>query len=363
MKIGILTFHCAHNYGAVLQAYALQQYLISLGHNVEIINIVPSFLKGYSKRAWLKCVTIRHPYRILKNLHSESKLYKLRKKRWQAFDSFIKNELYLSHEQNIIPDKYDAYIVGSDQVWNSKITKGLFPPYFCSFPFPKGKRIYLSYAASMESIQLSNFEKEQYRHLLKNFDYIGVREQELINVIAPLTEKKVHLTIDPTLLLDGDIWNKLAFRPLIKGKYVLLYRVWNDFNSRNIAKLWANSNGAKVIELVSWLDSNTNNNLFQAASPLQFVTLFKYADYIITDSFHGTSFSIIFKKDFYFVKVNNSQNRSESLLSFLGISDRIINKKDTPIFTQINYARVMDKLAILKCKSQQYLQNALCNKS
>lgn len=360
MNIGILTFHCAHNYGAVLQSYALQQYLTSLGHNVEIINIVPLFLKGYSKTAWLKCINIRHPYRILKNLYNESKLYKLRKKRWQAFDSFIKNELHLSQEQNIIPDKYDAYIVGSDQVWNSKITRGLFPPYFCTFPFPKGKRIYLSYAASMESTQLSYSEKEQYCRLLKNFDYIGVREQELIDVIAPLTEKKVYLNIDPTLLLDNGIWNKLASDPIIKEKYVLLYRVWNDFNSRNIANLWANENGAKVIELVSWLDPNTNNNLFQAASPLQFVTLFKYADYIITDSFHGTSFSIIFKKDFYFVKVNNSQNRSESLLSFLGISDRIINKKNVPTFTHINYAKVVDKLATLKCKSQQYLQNALC---
>lgn len=363
MKIGILTFHCAHNYGAVLQAYALQKYLIGLGHNVEIINIIPSFLQGYSKNAWLKCIAIRHPYISLKNLYNESKIFKMRKKRWQAFDSFINNELYLSKEQNIIPDKYDVYIVGSDQVWNSKITKGLFPPYFCCFPFSKGKRVYLSYAASMESMQLSNSEKEQYSHLLKNFDYIGVREKELINIIAPLTEKKVYHTIDPTLLLDNNTWNNLASSPIVKGKYVLLYRVWNDLNSRNIANSWAKENGAKVIELVSWLDPKTNNNLFQAASPLQFVTLFKYADYVITDSFHGTSFSIIFKKDFYFIKVNDSQNRSESLLSSLCISDRIINKEDRPIFNHINYAKVMDKLAALKCESQQYLQKALYSKS
>lgn len=362
MKIGILTFHFAHNYGAVLQAFALQRYLIAKGHDVEIINHVPPSMKNsYKRTIWRDCISWKHPFRSIHKLYIEFHLYKLRKLRWKGFDSFINNNLLLSKTQ-LIDNKYDAYIVGSDQVWNTKITKGFYGPYFCKFPFNKDKRLYISYAASMEANSIDETQKQTFIEYLKNFDYIGVRESVLVSILQPLTAKHIYQTIDPTLLVNSVFWDNMAKQPITSKRYILLYRVW-DNEARFIAKKMSNEYCCDVIELVSWLDYKTCKNKYQAASPNDFISLFKYSDFVVTDSFHGTAFSIIFNKNFYFVKTNNYQSRSESLLELLGLQDRIIDGDKVLYNTSsnIDYATVNKKLSILKNNSADFLDFALDN--
>lgn len=360
MKIGILTFHFAHNYGAVLQAFALQKYLIEKGHDVEIINHVPPSMKnGYKMTMWRECISLKHPFRSIYKLYVESHLYRLRKLRWKRFNSFINKNLILSNGQ-VVDSKYDAYIVGSDQVWNTKITKGFYGPYFCRFSFNKDNRLYISYAASMEANSLNEVQKRTYKEYLKSFDYISVRESAFVSLLQPLTTKQIYQTIDPTLLVNRDFWDKMTICPNVGKKYILLYRVWGN-EARLITNKMSAEYSLDVIELVSWLDYKTHKNKYQAASPIDFISLFKYADFVVTDSFHGTAFSIIFNKNFYFVKTNDSQSRSESLLMSLGLQNRIINGKELLNYklNNIDYTNVMNKLELLKKNSVNFLDLAL----
>ena len=143
MKIGILTFHCAHNYGAVLQCYAMQEFLRSKGHDVEVINYRPNYLLKPYKIFNVKRFSSKKPIRILKGLILEFLLFPVRLKRFYGFENFINNKLILSKTvtKESIPSNYDIYIVGSDQIWNPKITKGFDEIYFCRFPFEKGKKV------------------------------------------------------------------------------------------------------------------------------------------------------------------------------------------------------------------------------
>lgn len=362
MKVGILTFHWAHNYGAVLQAYALERYLIGRGYEVEIINHIPAFVKNaYGKSVWKSILSKKHPLASIRKLYNESKVYKLRERRWTVFNSFINSRLNLSEDMDIISDKYDVYIVGSDQVWNPKITHGFYPLYFCDFPFEKKNKVYISYAASSELKNITLEEKNKFIYYLQKFDCIGVRETALLRLLQPLTRTQICLTLDPTLLVDKDVFSCLTVNNNYSDKrYVLIYRVWDDQNIRRIAEMVAKKYDAEIIELVSWLDAHTCNNTFQAASPEEFVSLFKSAIYVVTDSFHGTAFSLIYNKSFFFVKVNDAQSRSESLLRLLGIEDRVL-RKDCNLSDdkEIDYIRVNKELEELRKDSICFIDAAL----
>ena len=153
MKIGILTFHCAHNYGAVLQCYAMQEFLRCKGHDVEVINYRPKYLLEPYKTFKVKRFLSKKPIRLSKGVIIEFILFPTRLKRFNGFEKFIKNRLSLSEKATCssISPKYDVYIAGSDQIWNPKITHGFDSVFFADFPFIKNMKKYISYAASMEA--------------------------------------------------------------------------------------------------------------------------------------------------------------------------------------------------------------------
>lgn len=357
MRIGILTFHCAHNYGAVLQCYALQETLKAMGHNVKVIDYRPNFLltpykiwdihrnKSYNsffKRLILECLT----------LHRRSVRYK-------AFDSFIKTRLNLTKEQQTILSSFDAYIMGSDQIWNPQITNGFHKPYFGYFDFPKENRKYIAYAASMEASSLNQEAKEFYIKALNNFDSISVREKTLADLLQPLTSKKIETVLDPTLLVNTDIWNSIVKRPLLNCKYVLVYQVCFDKNTWRIAQEIANQIGAKVVEITACINWKFKKNVYQSCSPEEFLGWIKYASCVVTTSFHGTAFSVIFNKPFYCVKLGKGDTRAASLLHELGLENRMIEKTSSLDFQLINYQKATMELNGLQNKSYQYLVSAL----
>ena len=360
-KIGILTFHCAHNYGAVLQCYALQEYLISLGYDARVINYRPSYLFKAYRIISRKGLRTKNPLRLIRNIFHELMMAPVRCVRRHNFNRFIRNMLILTPpvSRNEIPSDFDAYVVGSDQIWNPDITRGFDNVYFCNFPFRKEDRRYISYAASAEMDSLSTEDSDFYRRVLPGLDSISVREQKLKEILQPLVQKKIDQVLDPALLVDSQMWGKIASSNPVKDKYVLVYQVREDKDTEMVARHLAEQLGVRVVSLVAKVDS-WRSDACLTASPEDFVTMIRDAECVVTTSFHATAFSIIFNKPFYAVRLNDGKDsRVGSLLASLELEDRLIEKNDRPDFSGVEYTEANRRLHVLRTESQDYLKSAL----
>lgn len=362
MKVGILTFHCAHNYGAVLQCYATQEFLRGKGFDVEIINYRPKYLwKPYRVFARERFIR-KNLFLSLKLLIVEFWVLYNRCKRFRGFEKFINKRLNLGKVvTNIkLPFVYDAYIVGSDQVWNPKLTHGFDPIYFAHFPFPKGDKRYISYAASMEAKSLSDEQVEFFKKNLCNFDSLSVREDALLQLLQPLTSKHITHVLDPVLMVSPQIWDSFSSDKKSVEKYVAVYQVRNHPDTLRIAHHIAAQIGAKVRVLVAGPVFRPVEGTNQTSTPEDFVDTIRNAACVVTTSFHGTAFSVVFNRPFYTVQLNDGwDTRSQSLLVSLGLEDRIVDVTDSPQFAEVDYLFANQKLEELRCSSQEYLLNAL----
>ena len=359
MKIGILTFHCAHNYGAVLQCYALQETLRQMGHEVEVIDYRPDYLVKPYKWFDIHWFISRNPINAARKFSKEIVLLLTRIKRYRAFEKFISSRLNVSDRVNFdsIPSKYDIYIMGSDQIWNPYITHGFEPAYFGKFKFSKEKRKYIAYAASMETKSLGEKAQNFYKQTLKNFDAVSVREFQLATLLQPLTDKKIETVLDPTLLADSSIWNKIAKRPKINQKYVLVYQVRGEKqNILSVANKIACQLNAVVVEVTSWFSIQFKRIKIQNAAPEEFLGLIKYASFVVTTSFHGTAFSVIFNRPFYCIRLDDGcDTRSMSLLKNIGLENRMITKDLNPVPSGIDYVEANKRVADLRKMSMNFL--------
>lgn len=359
MKIGILTFHCAHNHGAVLQCYALQETLKELGHEVEVINYRPKFLTyPYRVLTWWPFGTWR-PWAIAHIIFNELILFRLRWTKYHKFENLINrwiNQSPIVSREEISPN-YDAVVFGSDQIWNDKITKGFDQVYFASMPFEKGAKKYIAYAASAGQTNFNEEQKSYLKRKLKNFDSISVRESSLK---AELDSMGIDSTLvsDPTFLLPFEKWKLAANAPKAKRPYVLTYEIAQDPNVQRIATSIASEIGADVIELKGGFTNLTNK--YQATSPDEYVGLFMNAACVVTTSFHGTAFSVICQRPFYNVRQGSAVDlRAESLLHSIGLSSRMIDKDSTPNFTEIDFKDAEEKLKHLRELSMSFISKAL----
>jgi hypothetical protein len=372
-KTGIITFHWADNFGAVLQSYALSKQIETFGIASEIINFVPYELeKGYlftfrikeeiRNRGVLR--TIRLFLSKIKNAHSINK-------RRRSFSDFRKRHL------KIVPDVlrtveelyintlvYDYYIVGSDQVWNPDFFLQTGGAYFLSFADKNTKKI--AYAASIANKQVEDyrniFEKE-----LKKFDYISIRENSDLEFIHKVCDKGAITVLDPTLLTDEKSWLGIATYNFSPGRFILVYDLFKDEELVKLANRIANEfdckiisytkNKGKVGRFINWMGS------FESYGPSDFLGLFKKAEFVVTSSFHGTAFSVIFNKPFYTVPHPTRGSRMIDLLKDLELNDRLVvhNKDLEFIDVAIDYESVNEKLNVMRRKSIDFLSTALGN--
>lgn len=359
MKIGIITFHFPVNYGAMIQAYAMQEHLRMMGHEVYIIDYAPEYhMNTYTgKRTWRWCV--------FGGLRSEipdrffSKFFDgVRKKRNANFMSFMKK--YLSLYPYTPEDEmscFDCILLGSDQIWNQQITNNCFDGPYYGDGF---KCRVFSYAASNRSKELNAAEQQQYREKLKQLYSIGVREVQLQKLLQPLTEKKVYLNVDPTLLASPTVYDSLDLRNPMDGKYVVVYELANHKKVQKMAKSYAKKIGAKVVILVDKTSPLFGKRFDQIADPEKFLAYIKNAECVFTTSFHGTVLSLAFKKDFYSIRQGNSADmRLDSILSQVNMMDRFIEMDDTPTVKAISYSDVDANLDKLRASSQWYLEHAI----
>lgn len=358
-KIGILTFHRVSNYGAVLQAYALETTLKNLGADCEIIDYQNSILTDQYNPYSRTYLNIRHPKRFLKNLV----LLPHVKKRNRLFNDFRKTYLSVSEkefDENDLPasDAYSKVIVGSDQVWNLACN-GNDTHYFLDFVDEKKCRRY-SYAASMSTIAFSNQVEESYKKLLSSFSRISVREHSAERFIKERLGMSACTSLDPTLLLERDEWDKLCRNPDdVTEEYVLVFLMKHSNKILEKALSYAHEKKLKVlyINLYEPFAGHDFKSLF-AVSPQNWLGYIRSAKYIITNSFHGTVFSILFEKNFttYLLDDDGKNERLLQLANITGLNERLRREDESIIKNDVDYSGVQERLLAERGKSLDYLK-------
>lgn len=343
MKVGILTFHNAYNYGAVLQTFATQEIVKSRGHDVEIIN----YHNQKVDRQYKKRIPRRKFYRIPLTLIGKYFF----NKRKEAYEKFIDKYLHLNKEvirsaENVTFDKYDIILIGSDQLWNKKITGGWDKMYWGDFKAsPNTRRV--AWSVSMNYTDLNKDDILFIKNHLENFDLISVRESDLFSFVSSLTSKKVYQTLDPTLVLPSTRWEEVCHDVKEKG-YIAVYAVQDEEKAIAFARSIASKHNKSLVIIRSYSKWNFTSENKEYAGPDDFLSYIRHADMVVTTSFHGAVFSIIYQKQFV-CPVFRDNIRVESLLESLNIRERRVKSiSEYNSLPPIDYTRVKKDLNTLR---------------
>ena len=354
MKIGILTFHRAFNYGAVLQCYALQETLKRMGHNVEVIDYrQPMIEKAYKciKWNWLAKKIIK-----FWKLPGYLKVIIQNLKQRKRFLNFLYTYLNInnSHFDSVIPDGYDYYIIGSDQLFNIKITNGLDPIYSAKFKKSDHSKV-IGYAISTSKESINAISKDEWSGIFERFDAISFRENILSQEIYKLYGKAIEVCLDPTLLSDCSIWDKIKHNSIIKKGCIVLYEVRKCKTDRDIllrkAKQLAKMSNSDIV--------NLSNKQFSIE---EWILYIKNAKCVVTSSFHATVFALIFNRPFYTFKLEDGNDtRYIELLENLEASDCLLQLNDSMTkIPEIDYGKINKHLMELRQHSLEFLSNHIC---
>ena len=367
-KLGIMTFYNAHNYGAMLQALALQDFFKN-SQNIDtyIINYRnPIIDNRYKLNNW-KSKKLKQ---IIKNIYKIIFYSKKFNKRNQAFESFIKNNFVLTKpyltEQELKEDypKFDYYVTGSDQVWNYKITNNVEDAYVLNFG--DENIIRFSYAASIGNDNIESKYNDIYKEKLKKLDMISVRENSAKIKLEGILKRDIFETIDPTLLVKREYWEeKLKCKEIReKEKYILAYQVDPNSEYNKIVNYISQKLGYKVIHFER--RNNNYKNILRSAyteGPLEFINLIKNAEFVINTSFHGTVFSTIFHKKFLVIPHTETGSRMIDYTDKIGLHNRIVYKledlNNIDFNETINYNNVERILENERKKSEEFIVKAL----
>ena len=354
MKIGILTYHRSHNYGALLQAIALRKVLSDMGHEVTFIDYWPAYHQhryALFSFASLKYRNIRGNLGYIKIC---LKNRKCRKDRINNFNIFISE--YIEPHLSSTNEKYDLVIHGSDQIWRKQLELRTYNPvYFGNHNIQTVKKI--SYAASMGMLPENNADKLTVKKLLSNLDSISVREIALKELCKSLGYTGTRQDVDPTLLLSSSEW--ISMYRLQKNskveRYALYYKITDSFDIGLLQKFVA-SKGLKLKIIYHMAVCKSTDENITTADPRQFLDLIYNASYVFTSSFHGLVFALLFHKPFYASFTQNSE-RAASLLETLNISGYLLNPKTViPTNVQaIDYDIVDSQLKHLRFSSIDFL--------
>ncbi|MFR2776306.1 MAG: polysaccharide pyruvyl transferase family protein [Anaerostipes sp.] len=322
MRVGILTFQFANNYGALLQAYALKEYIQREDVNVNIINYVSNHfhiaysINPFEKKNFASIVKASLKWPILTVQH-------------RKFIDFRNNylDLFDVEEKEILTYKYDTIVVGSDQVWNLSITNNDMKYFLCEDNDDAVFRK-ISYAASAnDSFPMGKYKNKIQKCLLE-FDAISVRENQLKQNLEKIGVN-CEVVCDPVFLLKKEKWSELSSNPrMIKQKYILAYMLKenNDLSEKaqQISKKYklpvvvVHPQGRRLCKV---------GKMRYDIGVSEFVGLIKNAEYVITNSFHAFAFSLIFSKKIYFECVEGTSNRILNLLEILDISSECLSSE------------------------------------
>lgn len=343
MKVGILTFHNAYNYGAVLQTYATQEIVKSRGHDVEIIN----YHNKKVDRHYIKKIPQRKFYRIPFALIGKYFF----NKRKEAYERFIDKYLHLTKEiirstEDVTLDKYDVILIGSDQLWNKKITGGWDKMYWGDFKAsPNTRRV--AWSVCMNNIDLDEDDLLFIKKHLENFDLISVRESDLLSFVSKLTSKRIYQTLDPTLVLPSENWEKVC-HDVKEKSYIAVYAVQDEDKAIAFARKIASIQDKSLVIIRSYSKWYFTSENKEYAGPDDFLSYIRHADMVVTTSFHGAVFSVIYQKQFV-CPIFRDNVRVESLLESLNIRERRVKTiGEYNSLPPIDYVRVKGDLNTLR---------------
>lgn len=355
MKIGIVTYHRSHNYGALLQAIAIRVVLKSLGHDAYYVDYWPSYHRRMYSMINFKQILNWHIRSNIKYLHNLCLTYKSKNRRRLSMFKFIKEYI----EPYCLPttEKFDIIIYGSDQIWRKQSeTHKYNPVYFGKNEFKTKKNI--TYAASMGIIPTSIKEKETIQKLVSNLDAISVREKSLAQLLETLHFSNVRINLDPTLLLTQEQWNNIIPSQNYNGpRYLLYYNLQpNAFSLEKIRK-FAIRKGLTLKIIYGNAIKHEDKNNISSTSADGFLELIRHSEFVFTSSYHGLVFSLLYAKPFY-ASFETNVERAKSILSILGLQEYLLSPKtDIPEdFKEINYKQIFTTLNSLRAESIDYLK-------
>lgn len=361
MKVGMITFHRATNCGAALQTFGLFSYLKELGVDVEIIDFIPNNI-AYTKKSklrkffhYIKCILTP-----IKTIHHN--------KREKQFNEFIQNNFIMSKD-SFFGDKdidkfstnYDCIISGSDQILNTTLT-GNSKAYYLNFSNLRK----ISYASSFGRTNISQKEIDYIKLYLNNFDAISVREKSSISIIQEYIKKPVEFVCDPVFLMNMNFWLQLTnFLEKKDNKYIFVYLMEDNEITSSVLEAVKKKYELTIVTVIGGKVSKKYPNIDYECGPRKFLQYIYNAEFVITNSFHATAFSLIFKKNFCTISHSCRNARLESLFNVLELENKLIDKvislEEINQFV-IDGDKEFSKMNNLIYNSKQYIKNNLKRK-
>lgn len=361
-KIANITWITYPNFGTFLQAYALQQYIISLGYedvildDSTVINNHVDWKFRVKKWIWSLGKTYR---RYINSQKIAQKLYGRFKEEHILIESNVKDVKRLN-------ETYDCFVCGSDQIWNPFSLSNPKSGFFYA-DFAEKKKI--SYAPSIGVSSVPSDFVDRFHALIKGFSFLSAREKEGQKIMQKLSGKCVANVVDPTLLLDGQQWSKLldSHKKIADEKYVLGYFLTPNPVYIEAAKAYAYKNGYKFKMFYTDKSYYSVADELITAGPIEFLQAIHDAQHLFTDSFHGSIFASIFKVQFITFKrfkntITSQNSRVENLLKIMDIEERLLSEEDVADIDKlekINFGHVWNQITPYITKSKEYLIHAL----
>lgn len=365
MIIRTITCHHAFNHGAMLQAYALLAYLQSLGHDATVIDYRPDYMPRLQMN--FDWVPPKYDFWFIRQLYRRVKLPFLQQEqeRRHALEKFFKKHIKITDtEYNAIeelrqnPPVADLYIAGSDQIWNTSFRNGQDSAFYLDFGIPKRR---ISYAASFATPQLAAGCEDFVKQKLSRFDAISVRETSGKKILETLGYEGV-VVVDPVFLLLREQWDTMGTSDCEQERYILTYDFERGGNPiAQVAMRLAKRGECKIYSVSPYRRQYAHRN-FVNVGPDKFVSLVKHAQCVVSNSFHGSAFAIIYGKNFLVVNRKDGLNvRMQDLLARYGLSHRLItpDAQDRLLMQDIYYAPVYERLEQDIEFSKSFLQNQI----
>lgn len=383
--IGLVTCYFHHNYGSMLQAYATEMIMQQMGLPFQTIackapinymqeNKILYIIKKLLIADWKMRLGKMKIERAKKENPIFAKNWEIRNK---AFDQFAETFFHVSpycknrEELTKMAENYSAFLVGSDQLWR---TDSVEHGYYTLEWVPDHIRK-IAYSTSIGVKEVPWFQVEKNKRFMNRFDHIALREQSACDLVYKLTGRKVPVVLDPTLLFTGDQWLEIQQQePLTNGKYIFCYLLGDNPSQREFIKTVKEKTGYKIVALQQLDDYIPSDEGFADEAPFvgprEFLNYIRNAEYVFTDSFHCSVFSILYKKNFFTFSrfaegaKQSTNTRIDNLLHITGLEERRMTKNKT-IEGIINFKRNFDgvdeKLNALRKSSMDYLCNAFKN--
>lgn len=348
MEIKIITIHAMHNPGSVFQAYALQRYL-SREHNAEIIDYRPAYF--YSEGSGLKL------------LLKKTLFHKNWKSREKKYDGFIRRNMrltqrYSSHDElKVAGLTADAFIVGSDQLWNTDYQCGRDLSFYLDF-VEHGRKI--SYSTSVGKPQIDEAGKELYVTWLMSFDGLSVRERSTALALSELLNRHVEWVCDPVFLLEKDAYTGFIGERIIKEEYAVVYMSEASELLNSVVDCYRKK-GLKIVLAGGFTKRCACDRHIVDVGPEDFLSLIYYANAVISSSFHATAFCHIFHKEFITLAPPKNGERIYSLVRYTGLQDRAIADQFNPVMMgkPIDWNEVDKEMQTYIEASKQFLRDVL----